>query len=310
VKGDSRIMTRRVALLLVLMVVVACMVPMMSVPAAGEAPDPWMTKPVLPVLMLTVNEEYKADVARLAQDVELTESEIDALRKIAIREAEVGNTLQRESDRILFDEEASEEAKRQSVASYNSGIVQMMAETDREVRDLLGKRYAAFRRSIREWWAIERARARARREEVTIQADVFSRVVFATQYKGYTDYEIALPDKYLKFANIGRDDTYPDPPYTADLYLNGNWVDGVLVREAGPWNIDDNYWDSDRRMYTDLPLGTPEAEAAYEEGYNDGKDYLGRKNPAGVDLTPDVAADLGLGYLENAWITVYYYDFP
>jgi len=137
---------------------------MVSVPAAGEAPDPWMTKPVLPVLMLTVNAEYKADVARLAQDVELTESEIDALRKIAIREAEVGNTLRRESDRILFDEEASEEAKRQSVASYNSGIVQMMAETDREVRDLLGKRYAAFRRSIREWWAIERARARARRE--------------------------------------------------------------------------------------------------------------------------------------------------
>jgi len=57
--------------------------------------------------------------------------------------------------------------------------------------------------------------------------------VFATQYDGYTDYEIALPDKYLKLANIDLDDTYPDPPYTADLYFDGKWVDEVLVREEG-----------------------------------------------------------------------------
>jgi len=138
-------------------------------------------------------------------------------------------------------------------------------------------------------------------------------VVFATQYNGYTDYEVALPDKKVKFANKGLSGGYPDPPYTVDLYRSGSgWINGVLVLEVGPWNEDDNYWDEDRRIFQDLPLGKPEAEAAYWDDYNNGEDQFGRTvtNPAGVDLTPDVAADLGLKYLENAEIRVAYYDLP
>ena len=67
-----------------------------------------------------------------------------------------------------------------------------------------------------------------------------------------------------------------------------------------------------RRMFTDIPLCWSEAEYAYYYGYNGGKDQFGRTVtvPCSVDLTPDVAADLGLGYLENSWLTVYYSDLP
>ena len=92
---------------------------------------------------------------------------------------------------------------------------------------------------------------------------------------------------------------------------------GVPVREVGPWNEDDNYWDAangynPRRLFRDLPLGMPEASAAYFRNYNGGKNQFGDKvlNPAGVDLTPYVASQLGLGAKQNAWVYVNYSDLP
>ena len=59
-------------------------------------------------------------------------------------------------------------------------------------------------------------------------------------------------------------------------------------------------------MWRDLPRGLPEAEAAYFDNYNRGKDEFGREvlNPAGADLTPAAAAEIGLKRYENAWISV------
>ena len=52
--------------------------------------------------------------------------------------------------------------------------------------------------------------------------------------------------------------------------------------------------------------GIPEARAAYFDNYNRGKDQYGRKvlNPAGIDLTPQVASKLGLRRYQNAWVYV------
>ena len=52
----------------------------------------------------------------------------------------------------------------------------------------------------------------------------------------------------------------------------------------------------------------PEAQAAYFDNYNGGRDQFGRivRNPAGVDLTPSVARKLGLSRYEKAWIYVRY----
>lgn len=121
--------------------------------------------------------------------------------------------------------------------------------------------------------------------------------VFATQYIGHTRYEAALPHRALKFGS------QPRVPINRD---------GRLIRprikEVGPWNTYDNYWQTGRQrtMWKDLPRCMPEARAAYFHNYHRGKDEYGREvlNPAGVDLTPAAARGLGLRQYQNGWVYV------
>ncbi|OGO27506.1 MAG: hypothetical protein A2Z16_17380 [Chloroflexi bacterium RBG_16_54_18] len=59
-------------------------------------------------------------------------------------------------------------------------------------------------------------------------------------------------------------------------------------------------------MFADLPLGIPEAQAAYFDGYNGGVDQFGRKvtGPFGIDLARQVSIDIGLQPGTNDWIKV------
>ncbi|WP_433164602.1 hypothetical protein [Kribbella sp. CA-247076] len=81
------------------------------------------------------------------------------------------------------------------------------------------------------------------------------------------------------------------------------------VWDVGPWNTKDDYWNpsATREMWKDLPQGRPEAQAAYQNGYNGGKDQFGRTvaNPAGIDLADGTFWD-GLGLTNNAWVDVTY----
>lgn len=119
--------------------------------------------------------------------------------------------------------------------------------------------------------------------------------VFATQYRGYTRYEAALPHRKLKFRGGYR-----------IRIRRGEHRIRVPIKEVGPWNIHDNYWDWRRDMWKNLPRGLPEAQAAYYNNYNRGRDEFGRKvlNPAGVDLTPRAAHKLGLKKYQNAWVSL------
>jgi hypothetical protein len=137
-------------------------------------------------------------------------------------------------------------------------------------------------------------------------------LMYATQYYGETDTEAALPDRFIKFANRGWQfhTGYKNVPYYVFLRLQenpGNLI-SLVVWDVGPWNEDDNYWKDpeQRRAFPGLPKGLPEAEAAFFDGYNDGKDQFGREvlNPAGIDLTPQAAGLLGLEFLENAWVEI------
>lgn len=125
--------------------------------------------------------------------------------------------------------------------------------------------------------------------------------VFATQYVGYTRYEVALPHRALKFDGGVR--VRVSHPHRDRLA----WAP---VKEVGPWNTYDNYWQTGRyrTMWKDLSQCMPEARAAYYNNYNRGEDEYGRKvlNPAGVDLTPAVAREVGLAKYENAWVNVYF----
>jgi hypothetical protein len=79
------------------------------------------------------------------------------------------------------------------------------------------------------------------------------------------------------------------------------------VWDVGPWNTRDNYWTVRRTSWTKLPIGEPEAEAAYQSGYNGGRDQFGRKvvNPAGIDLA-DGTIRQGLGLTSSGWVDVTY----
>ncbi|WNG40261.1 hypothetical protein F0U61_46185 [Archangium violaceum] len=81
------------------------------------------------------------------------------------------------------------------------------------------------------------------------------------------------------------------------------------VWDVGPWNTKDDYWNpsSVREMWKDLPQGKPEAQAAYQDGYNGGYDQFGRRpaNPAGIDIA-DGSFWTDLGMSNNDWVDVTY----
>ncbi|MGW8065236.1 hypothetical protein ACVV2G_23955 [Streptomyces ziwulingensis] len=80
------------------------------------------------------------------------------------------------------------------------------------------------------------------------------------------------------------------------------------VWDVGPWNTHDDHWNpsAQREQWQDLPRGLPEAQAAYEDGYNGGRDEFGRQvaNPAGIDLADGTLYDVGL--VDNGWVNVTY----
>src|SRR5512144_927394 len=78
------------------------------------------------------------------------------------------------------------------------------------------------------------------------------------------------------------------------------------VWDVGPWNVNDDYWNpaSQREAWQDLPQGKPEAQAAYQDGYNGGRDGSGRRvtNPAGIDLADGTFSAIGL--TDNGYVRV------
>ena len=80
------------------------------------------------------------------------------------------------------------------------------------------------------------------------------------------------------------------------------------VWDVGPWNTTDDYWNpaGTRQSWTNLAQGMPEAQAAYQTGYNGGHDQFGRavSNPAGIDLADGTFYNVGLN--DNGFVTVTY----
>ncbi len=161
--------------------------------------------------------------------------------------------------------------------------------------------------------------------------------VFATQYDPNTpgSFEVAVPDKCAKFAalrNTGALSQYGcgagyglGLDYRVVVTRDSGQSAVIPVKDSGPWNIDDNYWDyggspRPRRFGTDLTPGLPESQAAFENGYHSsqnclkldgqpsghsgGTDQIGRcvLNPAGIDLS--TAAANQLGFSGSGWVTV------
>lgn len=86
------------------------------------------------------------------------------------------------------------------------------------------------------------------------------------------------------------------------------------VLDIGPWNRDDAWWEigSARGPFHDLPRFVPEVWAAYENGYNGGRDATGRyvTFPAMIDLSDGVYADLGMKAADWVDATLTWVDGP
>lgn len=76
------------------------------------------------------------------------------------------------------------------------------------------------------------------------------------------------------------------------------------VWDVGPWNTQDEYWNPKRR-YSDLPVGMPMAQAARQNGYNNGRDEFGRRiaMPNGIDIADGAFWD-DLGMSGSDWVEV------
>jgi hypothetical protein len=86
------------------------------------------------------------------------------------------------------------------------------------------------------------------------------------------------------------------------------------VLDTGPWNRDDAWWEvgAARGSFTDLERWIPEVWAAYEHGYNGGRDGTGRfvSFPAMIDLADGVYADLGMQQADWVDVTLTWLDGP
>jgi hypothetical protein len=115
-------------------------------------------------------------------------------------------------------------------------------------------------------------------------------------------------DQFVALPSRGALDADGKGDYTVRLCTDAGRCASVPVWDVGPWNTDDDYWNAvpPRTTYTDLPQGMPQAQAAFQNKYNDGDDGFGRsvKNPAGIDVADGTFHALGLG--DNAFVTVDY----
>ncbi|WP_112274991.1 hypothetical protein [Lentzea terrae] len=97
--------------------------------------------------------------------------------------------------------------------------------------------------------------------------------------------------------------------YSVQICASNGRCEWAPVWDVGPWNTKDDYWNpsATREMWKNLPQGKPEAQAAYQDNYNGGKDQFGREvaNPAGIDLADGTFWD-GLKLTTNSWVTVTY----
>lgn len=270
----------------------------------------WGTKPVLAHLL-----GNPAQISELSVELALNQAQSYALFEVVQFESQQIAQLERESLAVIQNPALSAEQKVHWViqSHYNQRVRTVLQESQRRLTKDLGP-ITTLR--LVDWiekrWQQESQPGNSVNPLYKVLAKLFpaaaktyprSLEVYATRYEAGDRKIVALPDKCLKFANGGalQCDGYAfGQAYSVAIRYEDNLV-VALVGESGPWNVDDNYWakandPQPRRMFTDLPLGIPEAQAAYFNGYNGGLDQFGRlvTSPVAIDISKALAADLGL----------------
>lgn len=264
------------------------------------------------------------DASVLSSELNFTVNQITQVKSVIDDERAAIAVLHSEADAIIEDESLSLEEKRAAIAdmSYNERLRAILQNSQTHLENDLGNEaYADLVDWLNTEWDLLVAQRRAIRstmgvgtklfatDKTTETCEVFD--VYATR-STYADYSADLPDKYVKFANRGWEYShgYTDTTvYSVTVKYGAEIASNVVVTDV-IWNHNDNYWNTitdtlhPRRMFTDLPHGMPEAEAAYFDNYNGGMDEFGQlvTNPAGMNLSQQVADQLGMG--GSAWVQV------
>jgi hypothetical protein len=272
------------------------------------SPPVWGEKPVLGYFVFTAS---IADLMR--EEAGLSQDQFTQLEHIAAQEMDALDDLEQESLPIVQSQGLSLEQKGELIKEmrYNERALEAVRQSQTTIRSEMGP--VAYRR-IANWiedrWKVEKEL----RSSARLASGPRTYRIFATRYDSGGAYTVALPDKCLKFANAGNSLCNGDgyiAGYGYTVYISYESAVAVPVGESGPWNVDDNFWattgdPTPRRMFADLALGMPEAQAAYFNGYNGGVDQFGRvvTAPFGIDLARQVSIDIGLEPGKNDWIDV------
>ena len=263
-----------------------------------------------PVIAVILSEQQNVD--EFKAHFGLSARQVDAVLTATRHENRVLAQVFGESEIVLAanrDLPKKEIAKKIAASDYDEKVAAAVARTKQRIEAIVPEDQSADLEGwVDEQWNQEVQAASSENYTASSETHMISShkkgvrcKVFATQYTGYTEREVALPHRNLKF---GRQ------PRVRIWRVSGGPSVGPRVKEVGPWNTYDNYWvrNKDRTMYERVPRCKPEAQVAYYQNFNKGKDEFGREvlNPAGVDLTRDVARSMGLEKHQNAWVYVRY----
>jgi hypothetical protein len=262
--------------------------------------------PEKPAISVILSEKQNVDEFDARFD--LSDGQVDDVLAAVRHENEALAREFDQSEHVLAankDLPKDEIAKKIAASDYDERVAAAVARTKRKIEAILPEGESADLEGwVDEQWQQEVQAASTADSTKTYTASSYRRrgircKVFATQYNGITRREVALPHRRLKFGNRPRVHIWR---------VRGGPRVRPRVKDVGPWNIHDNYWArrKNRTMFKRVPRCKPEAQFAYYRNFNRGKDEFGREvlNPAGVDLTPAVARNMGLRKYQNAWVYV------
>ena len=286
-RWPRRIVGLRFVLLVVAVATGGAVALAFGLPEAGATGYSAYDDPQKPVLSFLFSDDR--NVEEFQKEFGLSDDELQHILAVVREENSKLSKEYNESDQIVEANEGASNTKIETkiaASDFDEKVEKAVAKTKSDVEKLLPKGKAdGLGPWVDEQWRAESTEYEAA-SEATYQATStgYSCRVWLSYYRGNTRYEVALPHRKVKFSG-GRKVRITD--------VRKGTSARAPVRETGPWNTRDNYWRAprDRSMWKDLPRCVPEAQAAFFDNYNRGKDQFGREvgNPAGIDITPAVA---------------------
>ncbi|HET7270000.1 MAG TPA: hypothetical protein VFI90_02825 [Rubrobacter sp.] len=250
--------------------------------------------PKKPVLSYILSDQR--NVEEFQKEFGLSDEQVQEVLDAVQKENTVLSGEYEESEQIVDSSEgASEEQIKGKIqdSDFDEKLKEAVAQTKSDVEDILPDDRAGDLESwVNGQWRQETAEYSTESEPTyQVSSRGYACSVWATYYDGYTRNEVALPHKKVKF----------DGGHRVRIIAVGKGTrTRAPVKEVGPWNVTDNYWQA--RRYRDrwknLPRCVPEAEAAFYDNYHKGEDQFGREvlNPSGFDMTLRVARRLHVSH--------------